>query len=62
MSGDKLYTAVQADYAIVLGLALENEEPTPDMLAKFSRSSHISKCLTLFPYIYGIRRSPKSQA
>ena len=32
--GSMANTAGQADYAIVLGLALENGEPAPDLLAR----------------------------
>ena len=34
ITGSLVNTAGQADYAIVLGLALENGEPTPDLLAR----------------------------
>ena len=34
ITGGMVNTAGQADYAIVLGLALENGEPTPDLLAR----------------------------
>ena len=34
ITGGLINTAGQADYAIVLGLALENGEPTPDLLSR----------------------------
>ena len=34
IAGSMINTAGQADYAIVLGLALENGEPAPDLLAR----------------------------
>ncbi len=34
ITGSMIHTAGQADYAIVLGLALENGQPAPDLLAR----------------------------
>ena len=38
VTGSLIQTAGPADYAIVLGLALENGEPTPDLLARLDKA------------------------
>ena len=39
IAGSLINTAGQADYAIILGLALENGEPAPDLLRRLSTAS-----------------------
>ena len=38
VAGSLIRTADQADYALVLGLALENGEPVPDLLARLDKA------------------------
>ena len=44
ITGSMINTAGQADYAIVLGLALENGEPAPDLLSRLDTArEHLQK-------------------